>query len=138
QALFYPSIVITLAVAVALFMVIEVVPVLEGFLKSSGKRLPWMTRVLVDTSHVVRDGYPFVLIGVAFVVAAIFVLNRYPPTRRAMDRALYSVPFVGTLRLLSGTAIFARSLSVLLENGIDVVKATALCGGILSRPMTSE
>jgi type IV pilus assembly protein PilC len=81
---------------------------------------------------------PQMAIGLVLLALVIWALDRYPPSRRVLDRALYSLPIVGRVRLLAGTARFSRSLSTLLANGIDLVQSLQLCEGILVRPTPSE
>lgn len=138
QALFYPAIVITLAAAVAGYMVFAVVPVLEGFLRASSRKLPWITRALVDTSVFARTHVLELLALLALGGGLALALDRYPPARRWIDRASYRLPLLGPLRRLSSTARFSRSLQVLIGNGINLVRALELCRAIAGRPEAAD
>lgn len=138
HALFYPSIVVALTTLVAGFMVTYVVPKLEGFLVASGKRLPAITQALLDVSHVFVAWGPTLAILLASTMIALLVLDRTPAGRRAIDRALYALPVLGAVRRLASTALFARSLGVLLQNGIPLVHALETVRRVAPRPVLAD
>jgi type IV pilus assembly protein PilC len=138
QALFYPSIVITLTVAVSAFMVLQVIPALQSFLQGFHRKLPPLTAALLAFSHWLRLYLPMVAVGVLSILILIAVFNRIDAARMFFDRLLSRLPFVGRARALASTAEFARTISVLLASGIDIVSALRLCEGVLGRPLAKQ
>jgi len=138
QALLYPVIVITLTVLVAGVMVLNVIPKLESFLLSSSNELPAITQALLDASHWFRDWGPYLAVFLPATIIAIIMLDRYLPTRRVLDAIVFRIPIVGTVRRLSSTALFARSMSVLLGAGITLVHSLGIVARILPRPTTFD
>lgn len=121
NALTYPVIVATMALGVSTFMVLKVIPKIQVFLASSGRRLPPMTRRLLDVSDWLRAYMPYLGLGALVMVVALCALHRWPPGRRAMDALWLRVPVVGPVLRLAETAVFARGLSILLESGVALL-----------------
>ena len=121
NALAYPAIVVLMAVGVTAFMVLNVIPKIQKFLGGNGRKLPAITQTLVEVSNAVMAYLPYLCIGFVAAVLAIFFCYRWPPGRRVMDGLLLRVPVVGGVLRLSGTAVFARGLSSLLESGVTLL-----------------
>jgi type IV pilus assembly protein PilC len=64
---------------------------------------------------------PYICIGLVSLAIALFFIYRWPPGRRVIDGILLRVPVVGGILRLSGTAVFARGLSILLESGVTLL-----------------
>jgi len=123
NALMYPAIVVIMAVGVSGFMLLSVIPKIQKFLSSSGRRLPPITQALMDISGWVRQyGLTLALVALA-VVAGLMISYRFPPARLAMDAFILRVPLIGKLLRLAATAAFSRSLGLLLESGITLLEA---------------
>lgn len=123
NALAYPVIVTLLAIGVAGFLVVYVIPKISKYLSGSGRNLPEITRNLMEVSMFLQSWFPqIVVLGCASLFALLFV-RRWPPGRLWMDRFLLGVPLVGGVHRLAGTAIFARGLSVLLESGVTLLES---------------
>lgn len=138
QAMLYPSIVVALAVLVTGVMVTSVIPKLEGFFANSRSSLPGITRALIDVSHFLQEHGAHLSIGIVATVLALLGLDRYPPTRHALDRVTYSLPLIGTIRTLGATALFSRSLSVLIGSGLSLVSSLETTERILRRPVAAR
>ncbi len=120
NALTYPAIVLFMAVGVAGFMVVSVVPKIQKFLGNS-RRLPAITQLLVDVSNTVMNYLPYFCLGFVSLSLALFFCYGWPPGRRFLDGVLLRIPIIGHILRLSGTAVFARGLSILLESGVTLL-----------------
>jgi type IV pilus assembly protein PilC len=121
-ALAYPAIVLVAAIGVTAFMALNLIPKLERFLSTIGRRLPAMTQLLLDISQEVRIYTPHALLGLAAASAALVALYLWPPGRLWIDRILLRIPLVGALFRLAGTVSFASGLSALLHSGITLLE----------------
>lgn len=123
NALAYPVIVTLLAIGVAGFLVVYVIPKISKYLSGSGRNLPEITRNLMDVSMFLQSWFPqIVVLGCASLVA-LSLIRRWQPGRLWMDRFLLGIPLIGGVHRLAGTAIFARGLSVLLESGVTLLES---------------
>lgn len=121
-ALAYPTIVLLAAFGVTAFMVLSVIPKLEKFLGSIGRRLPAITRLLLDVTHAAETYAPYALAVSLALIMAFVGLYFWPPGRLWIDRTVLRVPLLGKLLRLGGTIAAAGNLSVLLESGIRLLE----------------
>ncbi len=123
NALVYPAITVTMAIAVSAYLTVGVIPRLAEFLRSSGAVLPLMTQMLVDFSDWVVAKGLWVLAGVGAAAAAAWALRLGARGRELEDASLLRLPVVGGLLRLSSTALVARALQIMLEAGVTLVTA---------------
>lgn len=121
-ALAYPAIVLLAAIGVSTFMVVSLIPKLERFLSTIGRRLPPITRLLLDISKYSQEYGIHVLLVLAVCIAASIALYCWPPGRLWIDRFALRVPLVGGILRLAGTVSFASGLAALLHSGITLLE----------------
>jgi type IV pilus assembly protein PilC len=122
-ALAYPTLVLIAAIGVTVFMLVSVIPKLQVFLSALGRKLPWMTQLLVDLADYVQIYLPYYLAGAAALTGAAIALYSWPPGRLWVDRVALRVPIIGVLFRLAATATFSRSLGILIRSGITLLEA---------------
>lgn len=137
QALFYPAIVLTLTIVVALVMFVKVLPEMEKFLQTVNRKLPPLTENVLAISRFLSAYIYHIGIVVIAAGVAVWILTRTPAARATLERFLLRVPILGTIRQLSSTILFSRSMAVLIGNGIGIVKSLELAGGILQNPVAA-
>ena len=118
----YPTIVLFIAGAVVTLISIFLLPLFAALLKdlSRNTTLPWASRALLSFSWFVGIAgwwlMPLILVGSPFLLMRFY---RSPPGKAMMDRAVLWMPVFGSLCRKLDTARFARTLSVLLDAGLD-------------------
>lgn len=123
SALTYPLITMAFAIGVTAYMLTSIIPELKKFLLMMGRKLPPITQSLIDISNWFETYTPMLLIGCSATMVAIAILYQFPRTRLAIDLVLLRLPVVGRILRLSGTVLFARSMSALLRSGVLIVDA---------------
>ena len=106
-----------------IFFVTFLVPRLQTLLNSLGGRLPFATRVLIDTAHLMVAYGPLALVALALAVAGLVWWWKTPAGRLWSDRAVLRTPLFGPLVIESTIQGFSETLAVLLENGVTTVDA---------------
>ncbi len=138
-ALVYPAVLITLSLIVVSVIVLEVVPAFAEFYAGFGKQLPAMTSAIVGISMLIRHNLPWLVLGLAIIVAAFVVWLRKPHERRVVDRWVLRIPAVGTTVRKFVVSQFARTLATLLGGGIPLVNAIDIAArSIGNRYVASE
>ncbi|HEX4132435.1 MAG TPA: type II secretion system F family protein [Pirellulales bacterium] len=122
-ALSYPALVLVAAVGVTAFMVVSVIPKLQVFLTALGRKLPWMTQLLVDISNWVQTYSVHVVTGIVAFIVGGTALYLWPPGRYWCDRLALRMPVLGALFRLAATATFSRSLGILIRSGITLLES---------------
>lgn len=121
--LMYPAIVFLLAIGLAVYMVIGVLPKLQVFLRAMGKKLPPMTQRLLDISDWIQINGVSTVIIAATLITALVMLFLWPPGRAFIDALALRVPLIGKALRTAGTALFATSFSALLSSGVTLIEA---------------
>jgi len=121
--LMYPAIVFLLAIGLAVYMVIGVLPKLQVFLRAMGKKLPPMTQRLLDISDWIQiNGITTVIIAVALLIALVMIFL-WPAGRAVIDALALRIPLLGKAFRTAGTALFATCFSALLSSGVTLIEA---------------
>jgi type II secretory pathway component PulF len=135
NALAYPVILAVLGVGVVLFLMTYVVPQLLGILETSGKSLPFATRVLKGMSDFVVGHWLALLITATTAAMVAAAVGRSDRGRFAIQRAMLAVPALGSLVAKNEVAQFARMMSLLLRSGVTFLDALRIfrseCGNLV-------
>ncbi len=121
-ALAYPAIVLLAAVGVTAFMAFSVIPKLEKFLSTIGRKLPAVTQLLLDVTNAVHAYAVHAAVGTLVAIVGAILIYMWPPGRMAVDRLALRVPLIGRLFRLAGTIAFANGLCALLRSGITLLE----------------
>ncbi|MFW0739829.1 type II secretion system F family protein [Flavobacterium sp. T12S277] len=127
-ALTYPSIVLSTAVLVVVFMLSYVVPMFQDIFKQNNMELPFLTQLIVQLSGMTKTyGIYFLIILIAFIFSTRFFKNnaRY---KRALHYFLIKIPVLGAFMTKVYLAQFTQAVTLLttakvpLLNSIQMVK----------------
>jgi type II secretory pathway component PulF len=122
QALIYPIIVTTAALALVLMLFTFIVPRFVGLLTDLSIEVPPLTRVVMAISHVLVRGWP-VIVALAFgAPIALRIALRSPRFSCAFDRALMRIPIFGPLVQMFALARFTHNLGMLYRAGIPLLR----------------
>lgn len=124
KAMFYPAIVIAVAILVSCILLMFVVPQFESVFKNFGADLPAFTQMLVNASRfMVSYWWMLVLILAGSVFGIIVVYKRSEKVQHFVGRMLLKLPVVGNILRQSAIARFARTLGVTFRAGVPLVEA---------------
>jgi len=121
SALVYPAILITLALGMLALIILKVVPAFSDFYASFGANLPFVTRMILRVSELIRGQALLILIVLAAAVAGAAAWLRSADNRARLDHALLGVPFVGPIAAKFATSQMARTVATLLGGGLPLV-----------------
>lgn len=121
SALIYPIILMAMAVLSIVILVTLVLPEFKPLFEGTGKKLPWETQLIMDTSDILRDGWWAFLAGFVVALLATYRLAQVPNVRLWWDRNVTRIPLIGTVLRDIEVARLARTLGTLLRNGVPVV-----------------
>lgn len=130
-AMIYPSIVIIVMVVIAILMMIYVMPQITGVFKGMGKDLPATTTFLINASDFMVE-YTLLVIGgmIAGIAGFIYFLKtRWGKTSSSW--LVVRLPVIGTLAKETNSARTARTLSSLLNSGVDVIQSIKITEEVL-------
>ena len=139
KAMFYPAIVLAVAVLVSAILLIFVVPQFEATFAGFGAQLPAFTQMIVDASRFLTGHWFIVLVWIVAVVAGIiFTYKRSPKFAHFMARLVLKLPIVGQVLHHSAIARFARTLGVTFAAGVPLVEALDSVAGATGSPIYND
>jgi type IV pilus assembly protein PilC len=124
KALFYPAMVVAVAIIVSAILLIFVVPTFEDVFKQFGADLPALTQVVVNMSRfMVSWWWLMLLVAVGTGVGLIALKKRSQAFADFLERAMLKLPVIGQILHNSAIARFARTLAVTFKAGVPLVEA---------------
>jgi type IV pilus assembly protein PilC len=131
-AMFYPAILITVAVLAVGMLLIYVVPTFSQIYSESGSALPVPTQMLINFTGFLKR-YLLVFLAIAFVAVTVFKRWSYTEAGRyAVDEMKVKTPFLGGIATRYAVAGFTRTLATVLGSGIPIVEALRMSIGTLN------
>ncbi len=121
-ALSYPIALVVLSTVLMTGLLYFLTPVLKEMYSSMGLELPWITSVIVTIGEALGTFGPFVI--PALIVGGYMFFKVFP--RRALDRIKLSLPLVGIMLRCGLMEQWSRTLGMLAQAGVPLVRAMEL------------
>ena len=131
MALVYPLLLAVLSLAVVWGLLGFVVPRVVEVFSQSNQALPPLTRSLIWISDALAGWGGLLLAALVGLALATAVLLRRSGPRRAFDAALLKVPLIGRVVRAHVSALFARTLAILMASGVPAVDALATAASVI-------
>ena len=130
KALFYPAVVIAVAILVSAVLLIFVVPQFQNVFKSFGADLPAFTLLIIRASDFMIAKWWLVLgvvVGIGY--GLVFLKKRSLAFAHFLDRMILKLPVVGQIMHNAAIARFARTLATTFKAGVPLVEALDTVAG---------
>ena len=137
-ALTYPAIVSLVGLGVVTAMLIFVIPKFEEMLKANKTELPFITQIVVDTSHFITGNYIGVFGGLTVLVVVGFRFLQTHEGKAVFDRLTFTLPIFGDMVQKGAVAAFARTLQTLLGAGVNLVDAVDIAKTTVDNVVVSD
>lgn len=130
KAMFYPAMVVAVAILVSCILLIFVVPQFEAVFQNFGADLPAFTKLIIAMSDFMIEWW-WLMLGVAVGSVMLFITmkKRSPAFAHFLDRMILKVPVIGQIMHNSAIARFARTLAVTFKAGVPLVEALESVAG---------
>ena len=127
-ALTYPLLIVFLTALAAIFLAVTIIPRIADLYTASGHPAPMVTRIILWSGR-------GLLLACAAALAAIPVFltgNRMRHLQSILDKTIHCIPVFARLQDAWLTGLWARTLSILLSNGIPAPDAVRLTGDLMA------
>ena len=132
RAMIYPAFLVGFSVVVVTIMMAVVVPKITAIFITSKRELPLITQAVVALSDFVQS-YGLVLLLLAIVLTLGFRYSMRDPARKERwHELMLSMPGLGRWIRMGSIADWARSLGVLLSNGVPALAALSISATVVS------
>ncbi|MDI6601931.1 MAG: type II secretion system F family protein [Thermoanaerobacteraceae bacterium] len=138
SALTYPIVVACVAIGVVIFLITFVLPTFIGLFQSAGAVLPLPTRILIGLSNILRN-YWYILIiaaGGIYVVTHSYASSK--EGRYRIDGLKLTLPIIGPLNRKIITARFTRTLGILIQSGVPVLRSIEVTDRVIGNSVVSK
>jgi len=128
-AMMYPLMVLGFATVVLIGLLMFLVPVFVGIFEQLGGDLPFLTKIVVKASDIVRHQWFILFPGIGLGIWSLLRYKKTESGRRRWDTLRLAAPAgIGKVVLKVGMARFSRTLSTLVGSGVDIIRALEITG----------
>lgn len=131
-ALFYPSILLSVAFVAVTLLLVYVVPTFSQVYADAGSKLPTPTLVLITFTGILKRFFPLLVLG---VISGIYLFRKWvrtPSGRLTVDRFMLKIPVLGDIFAKYSIVSFTRTLATIIESGIPIVESLKMSVGTLN------
>lgn len=129
QLLIYPLILLITTGGVVGFLFLKIIPEFAQIYLNLEAEMPLLTNCLLAISQFLRSHFKPILIGFSGCTFYLIYVLKYSALKNWFAKVQYFIPIWGRLQVKLLTGRLARSLSLLLGNGLEVLSAIELTVG---------
>jgi type II secretory pathway component PulF len=137
-AMIYPAIVLTVMVIIAVLMMIFVIPEITGVFKGMNKELPATTTFLINASDFFVANTLITLLAMIGTVVGFLYFLRTKIGKLCTSWLVTRLPIIGTMAKETNSARTARTLSSLLNSGVDVIQSIEITEEVIQNVFYKE
>ena len=128
-AMIYPTVVFTFATLVLVAMLMFIVPIFAKIFTELHGQLPFLTRVVVGASDLLRQRWYIIFPLVGFMIWGTLRYKKSESGRQKWDQIKLRIPLkIGDVVLKITMARLLRTLATLVAAGVDIIKALEITG----------
>jgi general secretion pathway protein F len=126
SAMIYPCLVLSVAGGAIAILLGVVVPSIEGLVKLDDPSTPFLSKLVIRSSQILRDYGDMVAIAIAVLALALAWFSKTQVGRLALDQVLLRLPLLGPTTREIQNARFASVLGLLIAGGVPLARAVGL------------
>ena len=134
----YPLFMLVVGFAVVIFLLSFVIPQVTRIFADMGRELPLPTRILLSISDAFRDWWPFLLGGALLTALVLWRFAKSEKGRRFLQARLFKLPLAGKIYGQAQLANFARTLGMLLKNGVPLLQGLRIARAASSNALVVD
>jgi type IV pilus assembly protein PilC len=125
SAMFYPIIVLIIAIAIMAFLLVYIVPKFKEIFDDmlQGRPLPALTQFVIALSTFVQNNFLLIALAVVAFIVGYNLLARTAGGRSAIDAFKLRLPLFGDLIKKGSISRFSRTLGTLVTSGVPILQA---------------
>ncbi|MBE2205660.1 MAG: type II secretion system F family protein [Chthoniobacterales bacterium] len=124
-AMFYPIIVLVIAIVILAFLLVFIVPKFEAIFADmlGGKPLPALTQFVIGASNMVKNNSLVIVGGIVLLIILYKIIGRTAKGVQVIDNVKLKAPLFGDLTRKSSISRFTRTLGTLVTSGVPILQA---------------
>lgn len=137
--LIYPIILIITMIISFLFILIFLIPNFEDIYADNNVKVPTLTKILIFSSHLVRDDLLLIMIGnLVLIGGLIYFKKANPKLNETLNKIIFKLPIIKIYMQLIISNKFIKSLSVLISSGVQIVDSIEVSAKAISNEYIYE
>ncbi|NPA13311.1 MAG: type II secretion system F family protein [Aquificae bacterium] len=137
-SLWYPSFILFVAIVVVISVVAFVVPIFAQIYSSMDSQLPLPTQLLIETSNLLRDTFPYILTVIVLLVIAFVYTNSTERGKEFIHSILLKLPVIGDLLLKTAIYRFSYTLATLLSGGVPILHSLEVASQVVGNTIVKK
>jgi type IV pilus assembly protein PilC len=124
-AMFYPVVVIVIAMLILSFLLVFIVPKFQTIFHDmlGNKPLPGITQFVIDASNMLQHQIVWIVLGIIVFVVGYKMFAASAGGRIILDRIKLYMPLFGDLTRKNSISRFSRTLGTLVTSGVPILQA---------------
>lgn len=137
-ALIYPSVVLSLTMAVIFLLVAFVLPTFVSIFEDTGAEIPPLTAAVIAFSLWSNKNWYWVIVGIVVLVFAIKKVIKTEKGKRIYNKLQMRLPLFGNVIRKAINARFTRVMATLLESGVPILKSFEIVADAVGNVVVGE
>jgi type IV pilus assembly protein PilC len=125
-AMVYPAVIVSIMIIIGVLMMVFVVPGITATFKDLNIELPFLTRVLINTSDFLKNNILMTLFGAILLVGGFYFTGRTEKGKKFYDFLSLKLPIIKTFVQEINNARMTRTVSSLLSSGVSYTEAISI------------
>ncbi|MFM8458094.1 MAG: type II secretion system F family protein [Chthoniobacterales bacterium] len=140
SAMFYPIIVLIIAIAIMAFLLVYIVPKFKEIFDDmlQGRPLPALTQFVINLSGTVQNNFFIILAAVIAFIVGYSLFARTVKGRSIVDAVKLRLPLFGDLIKKGSISRFSRTLGTLVTSGVPILQALNITRDTAGNVVLSE
>lgn len=130
-AMLYPAIILFAMVLISILMLTYIVPTLMKTFTELNVALPASTKLVLLISNLILNHGLLVLLVVVVIIGIFMIWSKKDNGKQVIHYAILKIPIIGNIIKEVNTARTARTLSSLLNSGVDMVESVKITKDVL-------
>lgn len=131
SAMTYPIVVLTIAIAVLVFMLVYLVPQFASMFESNDAKLPAITLIVLGVSNFIQNYYIYIIVGiVAMIFIFKYLMGHVQSFKLSVQTLLMHMPVVGKIIIYNEIANFTKTFASLLNHGVFITDSMEILSKI--------
>lgn len=134
----YPAIVLVMALALVIFFVNFLFPMVINIVESSGGKLPFLTRAVIGISTVLRNYFYIIIPLLILIFLGIRNYLSKEKGKRMLDKFLFKLPMIGSSKRNIISLRFSMAMYVFTLSGFSIIQGLVLLKSIVGSPLAED